>query len=156
VTNFSDTDEKGQTWMLLDRTHKVLERVRETELNKLGITPIEAKVLDALKTAAEPVTPAKLSRWLYREPHSVSGLLNRMVIDGLVRKSKDLGKKNLVRVSLTHKGEEALKQLGNAGAIVKITSHLTKRERDTLERCLQRLQAEAFEVLRELQPYAYS
>lgn len=156
MKHFSDTDENEGTWELMNLTYKALERAREIELQKVGISPIQAAVLETVKTAEGPVTPAKLSRWLYRESHTISALLNRMENDGLVTKSHDLDKKNLVRVSLTEKGEEALKQLDGAGVVPNITSHLTKQERDTLKVCLQKLHAKAFDVLRELQPYPYS
>ena len=156
MTYLSHMDEDEETWVLFKLTYKALERARETELQKVGLSMIESGVLLALKGAQEPVTPAKLWRWLYREPHTISGLLSRMEKDGLVRKTRDLGKKNLVRVSLTKKGEEALKQLARVRVVPKVTSYLTKQERDTLKVCLEKLRAKAFEILRELQPYPYS
>jgi len=150
-----DMDENEKAWVLLFRTFKALERAREIELQQVGLSIIEAGVLQALKTAEEPVTPAKLSRWLYREAQTISGLLNRMEKDGLVRKSRNLDKKNLVRVSLTEKGEEALERLASAMFVPKITSHLTKQERKTLKVCLEKLRTRAFELIRELQPFRY-
>jgi len=143
-------------WRLLFRTFKALDRAREIELEQIGVTTIQADVLHALKTANEPVTPSKLSRWLYREPHSISGLINRMEEQGLVRKSKDLGKKNLVRVTLTKEGEQAYEQTLSVKVYPKILSRLSKKELNSLKVYLDKLHAGAFEAIKALQPLPYS
>jgi DNA-binding MarR family transcriptional regulator len=150
------TVDTSDDWRLLFRTFKALDRAREIELERIGVTTIQADVLHALKTANDPVTPAKLSRWLYREPHSISGLINRMEEQGLVRKSKDLGKKNLVRVTLTKEGEQAYEQTLGAKVYPKILSRLSKKEIDNLKVYLDKLHAAAFEAIKALQPLPYS
>jgi len=142
-------------WRLLFRTFKALDRAREIELEQIGVTTIQADVLHALKTANEPVIPSKLSRWLYREPHSISGLINRMEEQGLVRKSKDLGKKNLVRVTLTKEGERAYEQTLGVKVYPKILSRLSKKELNSLKVYLDKLHTSALETIRDLQPGPY-
>jgi DNA-binding MarR family transcriptional regulator len=148
-------DENEKAWMQLFRTFRAIERAGEVELERFGLSVIEAGVLHALKTADEPVIPAKLSRWLYREPHTMSGLLNRMEKKGLVKRSKDMEKKNLVRVVLTKKGEQAFQQQWDARIVPKITSFLSKRELDSLKKSLSKLESRALGVIRELQPLPY-
>jgi len=148
-------DENEKAWVLLFRAFRALDRAREVELERFGLSAIEAAVLHALKTADEPVTPAKLSRWLYREAHTMSGLLNRMENKGLVKKSKDLEKKNLVRVTLTEKGEQAFQQQWDARIVPRITSSLSKKELDNLKECLNKLEGKALGVIRDLQPLPY-
>jgi len=147
--------DSSEDWKLLFLTFKALDRAREIELEQIGVTTIQADVLHALKTAKEPVTPSMLSRWLYREPHSISGLINRMEEQGLVRKSKDLGKKNLVRVTLTKEGERAYQQTLGVKVFPKILSCLSKKELDNLKACLNKLQTKALETMRDLQPLPY-
>jgi len=148
--------DSSEDWKLLFRTFKALDRAREIELEQIGVTTIQADVLHALKTADEPVTPSKLSRWLYREPHSISGLINRMEEQGLVRKSKDLGKKNMVRVTLTKEGEQAYEQTLGVKVYPKILSRLSKKELNSLKVYLDKLHAGAFEAIKALQPLPYS
>ena len=74
-----------------------------------------------------------LSRLLLREAHTMSGLIKRMEKQSLVEKSKDLEKKNLVRVTLTEKGEQAFQRQSDAGVTPRITSCLSKKELDNLE-----------------------
>jgi len=148
-------DENEKAWVQLFRTFRALERAGEVELERFGLSVIEAAVLHALKTADEPVIPAKLSRWLYREPHTMSGLLNRMEAKGLVKKSKDMEKKNLVRVILTKKGDQAFQKQWEARIVPKITSSLSKKELDNLKKSLNKLESRALGVIRDLQPLPY-
>ena len=150
------TMDNSDDWRQLFRTFKALDRAREIELEQMGVTTIQADVLHALKTSTEPVTPAMLSRWLYREPHSISGLINRMEEQGLVRKSKDLRKKNMVRVTLTKEGEHAYEQTLGVKVYPKILSRLSKKELTSLKVHLDKLHAGAFEAIKELQPLPYS
>lgn len=148
--------EHEKSWVKLFQTYAALERAREIELGKIGLTTAQAAVLFALKTATEPVTPAKLARWLYREQHTMSGLINRMEVQGLVRKTKDLERKNMVRVTLTKKGEEAFRRQTGARATVNVTTCLSKKELDVLMVCSDKLHEKALELLRDMQPYPYS
>jgi DNA-binding MarR family transcriptional regulator len=149
-------DENEKAWVQVFRTFRAVERAGEVELERFGLSVIEAGVLHALKTADEPVIPAKLSRWLYREPHTMSGLLNRMEKKRLVKRSKDMEKKNLVRVVLTKKGEQAFQRQWDARIVPKITSTLSKKELDSLKVCLGKLHTRALEIIRELQPGPYA
>ncbi len=155
MKNAVKLDENEKAWVLLFRTFRAMERAREIELERFGLSTVEAAVLHALETTNEPVTPAKLSRWLYREPHTMSGLLNRMESKGLVKKSKDLDKRNLVRVTLTKKGEQAFQQQWDARIVPRITSFLSKKELDNLKESLNKLEGKALGLIRDLQPLPY-
>ena len=83
-------------------------------------------ILDAIEGKA---TPTEISRWLLREPHTVSVLLTRMEREGLVSKAKDPGKKSTVTVTLTEKGRQALGQSRERESIREIMSCLSDEER---------------------------
>lgn len=142
-------------WVRLFATATVVQRARELELAKLGITPIQAGVLMILKTATKPVTPTQLARTLYREPHSMSALLQRMEKQGLIERTKDLAQKNLVRISITKKGEETFRRQWGAKVTTNITSCLSEKEVSTLETCLDKLRVKAVEIVRVMQPTPY-
>lgn len=109
---------------------------------------VRASVLFILKNIKEPMTPTGLSRWLFREPQSVTALLNNMERDGLVRKIKDLKRKNMVRVELTEKGEETyLKSLEKTDVLSDIFSCLSSDELAEFERYLLRLRSVAIKKL---------
>lgn len=148
-------NENETAWMRLFRTYKVLERAREVELAKAGLSLAQAGVLYFLKDAREPLTPSKLARLMYKEPHTMSGLISRMEAQGLVKKTKNLGRKNLVRVSLTKKGEEACKRQLGKTAVINITSCLSKKDLAALNALSDKLRAKGVELLRDMQPYPY-
>jgi len=142
-------------WVRLFGTATVVQRARELELAKVGITPIQAGVLMLLKTATKPMTPTQLARTLYREPHSMSALLQRMEKQGLIERTKDLDQRNLVRISITKKGEATFKRQWAAKVTTNITSCLSDKEMSMLETSLDKLRASAVEIIRRMQPTPY-
>ena len=120
-----------------------MHKVRARELFRFGITPEEAAVLFVVSRIGDTATPAEISRWILREPHSISGLLERMRKDGLIDKVKDLDKKNLVRVVITEKGQRALQESYNRESIYRILSTLSLEERQQLSSLLVRLREAA-------------
>ena len=148
-------NENEKTWERLVVTYTILERARELELGQAGLSLPQAAVIYFLKTVEGPLTPSKLSRLIYKEPHTLSGLLSRMEAQGLVKKTKDLKGKNLVRVSLTKKGEESFKRQVNVRTVRNVTSCLSSKELASLNGLLDKLYAKGIELLREMQPYPY-
>jgi len=149
-------NENELLWARMFLSTKLVERAREVELSRVNISLIQAMVLYALKISPEPLTPSKLARMLCREPHSMSALIDRMEKQGLVEKKHDLSPKNLVRVVVTAKGDEAFQRQRSVNAVTNITSRLTKEERETLGSCADKLRLWAGELLREMQPDPYS
>jgi DNA-binding MarR family transcriptional regulator len=148
-------NENEVMWARLFMATKVVERAREIELSRANVSLIQAMVLHVLKIAAEPLTPTKLARMLCREPHSMSALVDRMEKQGLVRKKHDLSRKNLVRVVLTAKGEEAFQRQRSINVVSNITACLTKEERETLASCADKMRSRAIELIREMTPAPY-
>ena len=101
----SDVDRHFELWWFMGHMSHAFHRARAKELRKYKMTPEEAAVLFAAQAIGHRATPAEISRWLLREPHSVTGIISRMAKRGLVKKVKDLERKNLVRVELTEKGQ---------------------------------------------------
>jgi len=149
-------NENELLWARMFLSTKLVERAREVELSRVNISLIQAMVLYALKVSPEPLTPSKLARMLCSEPHSMSALIDRMEKQGLVEKKHDLSPKNLVRVVVTAKGDEAFQRQRSVNAVTNITSRLTKEERETLGSCADKLRLWAGELLREMQPDPYS
>ena len=66
---------------------------------------------------------------------------------GLVRKVKDLRRKNLVRVVLTEKGHKAYKRAIKRELVHRVLSVLSEEEHQQLRACLQKLRDKAFEEI---------
>lgn len=142
-------------WGRLFLATTLVQRAREVELSRVNISLIQAMVLYALKISPEPLTPSRLAKMLCREPHSMSALIDRMEKQGLIVKKHDLSPKNLVRVVVTAKGEEAFRRQRSMNTVTSITSILTDEERETLGSCADKLRVRARELLRQMQPDPY-
>jgi len=149
MKNISPVDEDYNLWVLLHQTTDAVLRARQKELDRFGISFIEVGVLVVIQAIGEKATPSEISRLIFREPHSVSALLNRMEKRGLLRKTQDLDRKNLVRVSITDKGRQAYDKSTRRKSIYKIISSLSEKERQQLRSCLEKLQNKAFKELVE-------
>jgi DNA-binding MarR family transcriptional regulator len=150
-----EINENEILWGRLFLAAKVVERAREIELSRVNVSLIQAMVLYALKLSTEPLTPSRLARILCREPHSMSALIDRMESQGLVEKKHDLSRKNLVRVVVTPKGEEAFRRQRSVNAVANLTSSLTREEREVLGVCVDKLRLKATELIREMTPTPY-
>jgi DNA-binding MarR family transcriptional regulator len=133
-------------WVLLEQVRTGIVVARDKELAEFGISTIMGGVLAIVNAIGNEATPAQISRWIMRRAHSVSGLVERMAQKGLIRKSKDLHKKNLVRVTITDKGQKAFKQSLKRKSIHQIMSALTEKEKDELFELLDKLRSKSVKV----------
>jgi DNA-binding MarR family transcriptional regulator len=141
------TDADYNLYRLLAQTRTMLSRIREKELYRYGILARNAAALQAIQAIGDKATPAEVSRWLCREPHTVSSLLVRMEEKGLIKKTKDLDKRNLVRITLTEKGLLAHKRTTERKSIHELISSLSKKEQKQLTTILEKLRSKAMEKL---------
>ena len=144
--------EHERAWENLFDTYVTLHRARTLELYKVGLTIPQAEVLHLLKTSKEPLTPMKLARLLNRRPHTVSALVSRMEAEGLVRTTRDMGRRNWVRVSLTRKGDQAWKRQAGERMARSATACLSEKELDQLNAICKKLRARGSELIRQMQP----
>ena len=147
-TTFDSTiDRENELWLLIRQANNLIYRELEYELGQLGsATYSHASVLWVVKAIGEDANPAEISRWLVRQQHAVSMLLDQMEKKGLLIKTKDLERKNWVRVTLTEKGEEALRQAQKSETIYKMMSCLSPEEQDCLREHLLKLRGKALEL----------
>lgn len=146
MNSMLSTDKDYNLWVLLRQTRDAMSKAREGELEKYGISSIQAAVLFTIQAIGPNATPAEISRRLVREPHSVSGLLNRMQKQGLIRRVKDLPKRNMVRVVMTQKGEEAYRQSTRRLSMHETISALTEEERNQIWNLLEKLRDRAMKL----------
>ena len=74
---------------------------------------------------------------------------------GLVKRVRDLQRKNMVRIAITDRGEKAYRKLADISAITSIMSCLSSREQESLRETLLKLRRKALEELRMRQPLPY-
>jgi DNA-binding MarR family transcriptional regulator len=139
-------------WLLLHRVRDILAQCEDSIFREYGITTEQFSVLAAVKTrggSAGSLRIIDLVDALERSPNSVSMLVDRMVKAGLVRRTRDRRDRRAVRVSLTSKGENALKPAAPAGweFIQKILSPLSDKDKHTLANLLEIAKCEALGYL---------
>ncbi len=117
----------------------IFVKVRERELLPQNLSATSASILFLVDALGKDVTPAKISRMLLREPHSVSGILMRMEKQGLIKRTKNMERKNLIRVTLTTRGETALKQAMKKEGMKHVLNRLNEEQRRQLKQALAAL-----------------
>jgi DNA-binding MarR family transcriptional regulator len=140
---------------LLRQTADAIHKSREYELKKYNLSPEQAGALVCIYSLGPKATPAELSRWLFRERNSITILLNRMHRMGLINKTADTKRKNLIRLSLTPLGYEAYKRSVEFQAFFPLIDVLPAKKRQQLWDLLQTIRLNVFQGLR-LDPSAYS
>jgi len=140
---FTYDDEDQDLWILLTHARYMILRAREKELQRYGISPEQASLLFMVQALENKATPTALSRYLLRQPHTLSALVDRTAKRGLVMKVKDLDRKNLVRVEITEKGLKAYEQSAKRGPIHRIMGELTPAEKKKFRQHLEKIYAQA-------------
>jgi DNA-binding MarR family transcriptional regulator len=132
-------DEALELWDLIATTRHMMHRVRQQELRQYNVTPRQTAIMTIIKAIGDRATPAAITRRIFRKSHSVSEILTRMERRGLLRRVRDLERKNQVRVELTEKGNEAYSRALNRETMLRIMSALSAKEREQLRSTLQKL-----------------
>jgi DNA-binding MarR family transcriptional regulator len=139
-------DEYYRLWLLLAGTRSAIFKVRHKKGGQY-LHPNQAAALVSIWAYKGRATPAALARRLFLEPNSVSELIMRMEKKGLVAKSRDRKKGNIVRVSITKKGREVCRQVMGRDLIRRIMSSLSGEQREQLAKYLLVLYREALKEL---------
>jgi DNA-binding MarR family transcriptional regulator len=148
MKDFQSVDEDYELWVLLNQATDAMLRAREQELGRYGISAAEAAVLFIVQAIGDKATPAEITRWILRKPHTVTELLKRMEQKGLVTRSRDLERKNMARVAVTEKGRQAYQKSTERKSIHKLMSSLSQDERMHLRPSLVKLRGKALKELR--------
>jgi DNA-binding MarR family transcriptional regulator len=141
------TDRNFDLWQLLWATFHLIGKVRSRELTKDGISARSAGVLLISLKLGKGATPAALHREFFVERHTISEQLTRMERDGLIKKVKDLDRKNSIRVEVTDLGFEVYRKSTKRKSIKSIMSVLNQEEQHELQFLLSKLRDKAIEHL---------
>ena len=101
-------DARVSAWMLLFQVAYAMRKAEDRKLlkAKVGLSHEKVIVLQLAKLYDSPLTPAEISRSLFRDGQTIAGLLNRMEKEGLVTRDKKRSGKPYTEVKATAKGEE--------------------------------------------------
>ena len=132
-------NEALRLWVLLGQTRDLIRNAIRKELEQFNVTSRQAAVLMVIQASTEKLTPAEISRQLFREPHTISAVLKRMEKQGWLTRQKDLNKKNMIRIALTEEGRKLYHKTSNRKSLHKIFSCLSEEEIRQLSSCLEKL-----------------
>jgi DNA-binding MarR family transcriptional regulator len=139
MKEYLSANEALRLWVLLGQTRDIIRNAIRKELAQFNVTSRQAAVLMVVQANGERLTPAEISRQLFREPHTISAVLKRMEKQGWLTRQKDLGKKNLIRVALTEEGRKLYYKTSRRESLQKIFSCLNEEEVRQLNSCLEKL-----------------
>jgi DNA-binding MarR family transcriptional regulator len=125
------SDKQYRLWLLLSQTRSAIFRARQKKVGQY-LHSNQATALCTVWSMEGKATPAILSRNLFLERHSVSELITRMEEKGLVKKTRDLDRKNIVRIKITDKGRKMALNVIQLDFIRGIMSNLTEEQQEQL------------------------
>jgi len=143
--------EEYEIWGLLGQVSDAMYKARENELAPFGLSAVQVGVMYVVRILNQtgvPATPSEISRWVFREPHTISALLKRMEKQGLVKLVRKRRGKRQVLAELTEKGEDLYRrQVQERQVIPEILEVLSPGERQHFRAFLERLRQRSLEKL---------
>jgi len=132
-------------WYLIHRTRDAFRICEDQIFSKHGLSTEQYAVLATMKYLGNPTRPTAIARWLERSTNSMSLMIERMVRAGLIKRVRDKSDRRVVQLTITSKGESALRPATLAGLefIQKVLSPLSYEDRHTLVALLDTLKYEA-------------
>ena len=100
----------GNLEMLLREINHILNLYTRSYLNEKNITMARFWVMNKL-SVDNPITMKELQRKLLLAPGTLTGLVDNLVSDGLVKRWRDETDRRLVYLVLTHEGDRLLKDI---------------------------------------------
>jgi DNA-binding MarR family transcriptional regulator len=135
----SSEDKLFNLWLLLLKTRRVLYRAREKELIPYDITPEQGEILYINRAKGEEISQTEIANLMAREPHTISGIIQRMEKKGFVKRVKGLKSKNAKILDVTKKGKQVLNRVNERLTIRNIMSSITEEECSQLWLLLEKL-----------------
>lgn len=132
-------------WGVLARTNQAVSRSRFLEINEIGLTPEKAKILHIVEINGGSIPQNKIAGITMRRQHSVSDLVNRMVREGLIIKTKHPESRNYV-IKMSEKGKVKYHSL-KRDTLDTIFSVLTPEDRQSLHLTLNKLYVKSRSLL---------
>jgi DNA-binding MarR family transcriptional regulator len=143
--NFKLDTHTRNLFVLFDQTRDILINAIELELKQSKTNFAQTRIFYILTQEKKGVTQADLSKWLLRNPNTVSTLINKMEKEGLVKKTKNK-EDGKVYVTLTQKGSKVWDEVGER-AIFLTFSALSEEEKEQFKALLKKLRTEIRNML---------
>jgi DNA-binding MarR family transcriptional regulator len=137
--------------MSIARTADVLNRYLEIELAKHGSSPIRFGVMNALFVHGGTMTPTAISKWTFREKHTISAMLHVLERIGLIRREPNTNDGRSVNIVVTEKGWNSTEKMIPVSEEIsyKVLSCFDDEQIETLVNLLKHLRKHLFKQINE-------
>ena len=134
-------DMRNDNFLSLIYTSEIVNKVMNSQLHKEGINWTRIGILSHLVTNGGTLTPTELSRRVLRSKHAITGAIDRLEQEGLVKREGTDTDRRVRKVTITRKGLNVLKKKIPVGRDfgLKAMSCLDEKEAQALSQILKRL-----------------
>lgn len=98
------------TFILFMQTAQEVLKYADARLNRKARLSVSKLIVLKAIDSSGAMMPSEIARWTNTERHNITTLIARMKKDGLVTAERDDSDKRSIKVELTDKGREVLKQ----------------------------------------------
>ncbi|MFB6987953.1 MarR family winged helix-turn-helix transcriptional regulator [Streptomyces sp. NPDC056178] len=128
------SDAEGVLAEQLLRVTRRLQRIQSRQLEPIGITPAQFRLLRTVAHYDGPPRMADLAQRLDVVPRAVTSLVDGLEASGRVRRAPDPDSRRVVRIEITEEGLATLRSLRDArrAAAEEILAPLTADQREVL------------------------
>ena len=127
-------DSDGMLAEQLLRLTRRLQRIQSRQLEPIGITPAQFRLLRTTAHYDGPPRMADLAERLDVVPRAVTTLVDGLEASGRVRRAPDPANRRVIRIEITDEGRAVLRSLRDArkAAAEEILAPLTAEQREVL------------------------
>jgi DNA-binding MarR family transcriptional regulator len=130
-------------WTLIGRLNHTIVQLRQKELSPYQIPVRQLYVLRTIRALGANATLSEVARQVERETHVISKQAIRMEKDGLIKRTKNTPKSNLLKLELTEKGLEMAQMSVRSKGLDALFSSLSEEERRQFESILNKVLIQA-------------
>jgi DNA-binding MarR family transcriptional regulator len=130
-------------WTLIGRLNHTIVQLRRKELSPYQIPVRQLYVLRTIRALGANATLSEVARQVERETHVISKQAIRMEKDGLIKRTKNTPKSNLLKLELTEKGLEMAQMSVRSKGLDALFSSLSEEERRQFESILNKVLIQA-------------
>jgi DNA-binding MarR family transcriptional regulator len=134
----------------IELTQNAIEKATQKQLDSLNLDTSWVAIMFAIEALGEQATPIMISRYVMRKRHTVSYLLAKMEKLGLVKRARDLDRRNRIRASLTPMAHEMYNEYVKNQRpyfLARILSGLSSTDKNNLTDYLSQLKEKALSYL---------
>jgi DNA-binding MarR family transcriptional regulator len=133
-------------WTLIGRVNHTIVQLRQKELGPYNIPVRQLFVLRIIRDLGSKATLSEVSKHVERESHVISKQAIRMEKDGLIKRTKNTPKSNILELELTKKGLDMANISEKSEELEALFSTLSDEERLQIESILNKVLIQAQEM----------